>query len=161
MWGSGRRLTAPGLPGPGGAGREKAKAKAKLLGCVRLFVPAWTVAHEVPPSMEFSRQEYCQARHNPRERPGSNGIAGHRPEKPHWENVSVRTSGGWFPSVRKVLWGHRPFCWPVNGPWPPGQNREVPGPLTSGSGGPSDLLFQGREVRGKFGGPCPGHPASS
>ena len=26
---------------------------------VRLFGIAWTVAHQAPPSMEFSRQEYC------------------------------------------------------------------------------------------------------
>ena len=30
----------------------------KLLSHVRLFVTPWTVAYKVPPSMEFSRQEY-------------------------------------------------------------------------------------------------------
>ena len=30
----------------------------KSLSCVRLFVTPWTVAHQAPPSMEFSRQEY-------------------------------------------------------------------------------------------------------
>ena len=30
----------------------------KLLSCVRLFATPWTVAYQVPPSMEFSRQEY-------------------------------------------------------------------------------------------------------
>ena len=30
----------------------------KLLSCVQLFVTPWTVAHQAPPSMEFSRQEY-------------------------------------------------------------------------------------------------------
>ena len=30
----------------------------KSLSRVRLFVTPWTVAHQVPPSMEFSRQEY-------------------------------------------------------------------------------------------------------
>ena len=34
------------------------KVKAKSLSRVRLFVTPWTVASEVPPSMEFSRQEY-------------------------------------------------------------------------------------------------------
>ena len=34
------------------------KVKAKSLSRVRLFVTPWTVAYEVPPSMEFSRQEY-------------------------------------------------------------------------------------------------------
>ena len=35
------------------------KVKVKLLSHVRLFVTPWTVAHQAPPSMEFSRQEYC------------------------------------------------------------------------------------------------------
>ena len=30
----------------------------KSLSRVRLFATAWTVAHQAPPSMEFSRQEY-------------------------------------------------------------------------------------------------------
>ena len=32
--------------------------KVKSLSCVRLFVTPWTVAHQAPPSMGFSRQEY-------------------------------------------------------------------------------------------------------
>ena len=32
--------------------------KAKSLSCVRRFETAWTVAHQAPLSMEFSRQEY-------------------------------------------------------------------------------------------------------
>ena len=34
------------------------KLKVKSLSRVRLFVIPWTVAHQVPPSMGFSRQEY-------------------------------------------------------------------------------------------------------
>ena len=34
------------------------KVKVKSLSRVRLFVTPWTVAHQAPPSMEFSRQEY-------------------------------------------------------------------------------------------------------
>ena len=34
------------------------KVKVKSLSCVRLFVIPWTVAHQAPPSMGFSRQEY-------------------------------------------------------------------------------------------------------
>ena len=30
----------------------------KSLSSVQLFVTPWTVAHQAPPSMEFSRQEY-------------------------------------------------------------------------------------------------------
>ena len=30
----------------------------KLLSCVQLFATLWTIAHQAPPSMGFSRQEY-------------------------------------------------------------------------------------------------------
>ena len=36
----------------------KLKVKAKSLSCVWLFAIPWIVAHQAPPSMEFSRQEY-------------------------------------------------------------------------------------------------------
>ena len=36
----------------------KWKVKVKSLSRVQLFVNLWTVAHQAPPSMEFSRQEY-------------------------------------------------------------------------------------------------------
>ena len=36
---------------------EKAKWKYKLLICVQLFSSPWSVAHQAPLSMEFSRQE--------------------------------------------------------------------------------------------------------
>ena len=32
--------------------------RVKSLSCVRLFATPWTVAHQAPPSMEFSGQEY-------------------------------------------------------------------------------------------------------
>ena len=34
------------------------KVKVKVLSHVRLFAIPWTVAHQAPPAMEFSRQEY-------------------------------------------------------------------------------------------------------
>ena len=34
------------------------KVKVKSLSCVQLFVTPWTVAHQAPLSMRFSRQEY-------------------------------------------------------------------------------------------------------
>ena len=37
----------------------KWKVKEKLLSRVRLLATPWTVAHQAPPSMRFSRQEYC------------------------------------------------------------------------------------------------------
>ena len=37
----------------------KWKVKVKSLSHVRLCATLWTVAHQAPPSMGFSRQEYC------------------------------------------------------------------------------------------------------
>ena len=34
------------------------KVKVKSLSCVRLFATTWTVPHQAPLSMGFSRQEY-------------------------------------------------------------------------------------------------------
>ena len=34
-------------------------SEVKSLSCVRLFATPWTVANQAPPSMGFSRQEYC------------------------------------------------------------------------------------------------------
>ena len=34
------------------------KVKVKSLSCVQLFVTTWTVPHQAPLSMGFSRQEY-------------------------------------------------------------------------------------------------------
>ena len=36
----------------------KWKLKVKSLSCVRLLATPWTIAHQAPPSMGFSRQEY-------------------------------------------------------------------------------------------------------
>ena len=36
----------------------KWKVKAKSLSCVQLLATPWTAAHQAPPSMGFSRQEY-------------------------------------------------------------------------------------------------------
>ena len=34
------------------------KVKVKALSHIRLFATPWSVAHQAPPSMEFSKQEY-------------------------------------------------------------------------------------------------------
>ena len=36
----------------------KWKVKVKSLSCVQLLATPWTIAHQAPPSMAFSRQEY-------------------------------------------------------------------------------------------------------
>ena len=37
---------------------SRKESEVKSLSCVRLFETPWTIAHQAPPSMEFSRQEY-------------------------------------------------------------------------------------------------------
>ena len=39
----------------------KWKVKAKSLSCVQLFATPWTAAHQAPPSVRFSRQEYSSS----------------------------------------------------------------------------------------------------
>ena len=39
----------------------KMKSEVKLLSCVPIFATPWTTAYQAPPSMGFSRQEYCAA----------------------------------------------------------------------------------------------------
>ena len=39
-------------------GLKKFKVKVKSLSRVRLFATPWTIAHQAPPFMGFSRQEY-------------------------------------------------------------------------------------------------------
>ena len=41
---------------------------SQLLGCVLLYVTVWTVAHQAPLPMEFSRQEYWNEVSLPRPR---------------------------------------------------------------------------------------------
>ena len=43
------------------------KASAQILSCVRLFVTPWTVSHQAPLSMRFSRQEYWTTAASPRD----------------------------------------------------------------------------------------------
>ena len=56
------------------------KVKVKLLSHVRLFAAPWTVAHQAPPSMEFSRQEYWSALPFPS--PGDLPVPGIEPRSP-------------------------------------------------------------------------------
>ena len=39
------------------------KVKVRSLSHAQLFATPWTVAHQAPPSMEFSRQEYWSGLH--------------------------------------------------------------------------------------------------
>ena len=66
----------------------------KSLSRLQLFVTPWTVAHQAPPSMEFSRQEYWSGLPfpSPRDLPDSDGKASaHNAEDPGsilgWEDT--------------------------------------------------------------------------
>ena len=57
------------------------KVKVKSLSHVRLFVTPWTVAHQAPPSMEVSRQEFWSGLPCP---PGDLPDPGIEPESPEF-----------------------------------------------------------------------------
>ena len=40
---------------------REGKENVKPLGCIRLFVTPWAVAHQAPPSVEFSRPRMLEA----------------------------------------------------------------------------------------------------
>ena len=63
------------------------RAHAPLLSHVQLFVTPWTVARQVPLSMEFSRQEYWSGLPFPS--PGDLPNPGIEPASPAW-------AGGFF-----------------------------------------------------------------
>ena len=63
------------------------KVKVKLLSRVRLFVTPWTVAHQAPLSMGFSRQEYCSGLPFPS--PGDPPDPGIEPRSPAWQADSL------------------------------------------------------------------------
>ena len=65
------------------------KVKVKSLSHVRLFVTPWTVAHQAPPSMGFSRQEYWSGL--PFASPGDLSDPGVEPRSPALEADSLLT----------------------------------------------------------------------
>ena len=78
------------------------KVKVKLLSRVRLFATPWTVAHQAPPSMGFSKQEYWSGLPFPS--PGDFPDPGIEPKSPALQAVSC-LSGGFFTdwATRKAL----------------------------------------------------------
>ena len=73
----------------------------KLLSHVRLFATPWTVDHQAPPSMEFSRQEYWSGlpfhspgyRPNPGIEPGSPALqADALPSEPVFSLINYQHS---------------------------------------------------------------------
>ena len=75
----------------------------QLLNHIRLFATPWTIAHQTPWSMTFSKQEYCNGLLFPT--PGDFPHSGIKPRSP----VSPALAGGFFTTE------------------PPGKPRELPG----------------------------------
>ena len=86
--------------------------------CVWLFVIPWTIAHQAPPSMELSRQEYWSGLPFPT--PGDLPDPGIEPKSP----VASALAGGFFPPEPpgKPIDGQ---CWPLSG----SPSRELHWPL--------------------------------
>ena len=61
-----------------------------FLSCVQLFVTPWTVAHQAPLSMGFSRQEYWSGLPFPS--PGDLPDPGIKPTSPAWQAVYLPLS---------------------------------------------------------------------
>ena len=84
----------------------------KSLSRVRLFVTPWTVAHQAPPSMEFSRQEYLSGLPFPS--PGDLPDPGIEPGSlPHCEQMLYRLSHQGSPmwnKVEKFIFSHIERC---------------------------------------------------
>ena len=79
----------------------KVKSERKSLSCVRLLVTPWTVAHQAPPPMGFSRQEYWS------------GVPLPSPVK--WASNSY--FAGWYSQSRELMCGHvfhfhKEICFP-------------------------------------------------
>ena len=72
-------------------------AAVQLLNPVCLFATSWTVAHQAPLSMEFSRQEYWSGLPFPS--PGDIPNPGIEPKSPAWQVVSLPPSHMGTPSI--------------------------------------------------------------
>ena len=68
------------------------KVKVKSLSRVRLSVTPWTIAHQAPPSMGFSRQEYWSGLSFPS--PGDLPNPGIEPGSPALQADALTSGGG-------------------------------------------------------------------
>ena len=75
---------------------------AQSLSHVRLFVTPWTVAHQTPPSMEFSRQEYWSGL--PFSSPGDLPNPGIELRSPTLQEDSLPAAGGFFTREAPKYW---------------------------------------------------------
>ena len=71
----------------------KVKVKVKLLSRVRFLATSWTAAHQAPPSMGFSRQEYWSGVPSP-------SVANHRRNSDETQGKTSRPDR-WFIKIRR------------------------------------------------------------
>ena len=94
--------------------------KCQLLGHVWLFLTPWTVSHQTPLSMEFSRQDYLSGLPFPS--PGDLPHAGIEPRSPALQVDSLPSEppGESWPQIRKYVTIHTQWDFPgspvVNAP---------------------------------------------
>ena len=83
----------------------KERKKVKSLSCVQLFATPWTVAHQAPPSMEFSRQEYWSGL--PFTSPGDLPDPRIKPRSPALQAYALPSEppGKHFPAIKCTLFG--------------------------------------------------------
>ena len=79
--------------------------KEKSLSCVQLFATLWTVAHQVPPSMGFSRQEYWSGLPFPS--PGDLSDPGIKPRSPALQPDTLTSV-----LIRSQIFQADPWVWP-------------------------------------------------
>ena len=80
-------------------GEREEKVKVKSLSRVRFFVTPWTVAHQAPPSMGFSRQEYWSGLPFPS--PGDLPHPGIKPRSPALQADALTSEPPRKPKIRK------------------------------------------------------------
>ena len=91
---------------------REGEGKVKSLSCVRLFATPWTVAHQAPPSMGFSRREYLSGLPFPS--PGDLPHPGIEPMSPALAGEFITTE----PSGKFILdLLHRPWTNPDPNSW--------------------------------------------
>ena len=79
----------------------KSEVKVKSLSCARLFATPWTVAYQAPPSMGFSRQEYCSG--VPFPSPGDLPNSGIEPGSPTFQADALTSEPPGKPNWHAIL----------------------------------------------------------
>ena len=85
--------------------RLNACMNAQSLSHVQFFATSWTVAHQAPLSMGFSRQEYCSGL--PCTPPGHPPNPGIKPRSPHFRQILCNLSHEGRPRI--LEWVDCPF----------------------------------------------------